>query len=108
MHQSPRRLQRFQAKNKRTTWVFHPFFLCAWVVLCALLSWSLWRSVDAMTQSIQRQEQAKQKLKEEEAHALDLIDKLNKADTSYAKEKIIRDELQMQLPGETVLEIPKK
>lgn len=60
-----------------------------------------------MRQSIDRQKQAQIRLKEEETRALDLIDKLNKADTSFAKEKIIRDELQMQRPDETLLEIPK-
>jgi cell division protein FtsB len=59
-----------------------------------------------MRQNLSREQQAKEKLSREEKRALELIERLNKADTPFAKEKIIRDELQMQRPGETVLQIP--
>lgn len=61
-----------------------------------------------MRQSLTRQQQSHERLKEEERKALELIEKLNKADTPFAKEKIVRDELQMQKPDETVIQIPKQ
>ncbi len=61
-----------------------------------------------MRASLTREQQSKSRLEEEEKKALELIDKLNKADTPFAKEKIIRDELQMQKPNETVIQIPKE
>jgi cell division protein FtsB len=61
-----------------------------------------------MRLSLTREQQAKARLAQEEKEALELIDKLNKADTPFAKEKIIRDELQMQKPNETILQIPKE
>ena len=94
-------------KERTSSWLFHPVVLFTWILLCGFFSWGLWQSVAAMRQSLDRQAQAEAKLHEEEKRALDLIDKLNAADTQFAKEKIIRDELQMQRPGETVIQIPK-
>ncbi len=61
-----------------------------------------------MRLSLTREQQAKARLAQEEKKALELIEKLNTADTPFAKEKIIRDELQMQKPSETVILIPKE
>lgn len=91
-----------------TPWVFHPLFLFIWILVCGFFSWGFLSSIQAMKESMNREKQAQSRLKEEEKRALELIDKLNKADTPLAKEKIIRDELQMQRPGETIIEIPPK
>lgn len=88
--------------------LFGPFGLVIWVSFCLFVSIGLWQSVSAMRQSLTREQQAKNRLKEEEKRTLELIEKLNKADTPFAKEKIIRDELQMQKPDETVIQIPKE
>lgn len=86
--------------------ILHPITIAIWIVVCLGLSFSLWQSVATMNQSQQRLADEQQKIKNEEQKGLELIDKLNKADTPYAKEKIIRDELDMQRPGETVIQLP--
>lgn len=88
--------------------LFSPAGLLVWIVVCIFVSGRLWQSVGDMRQSLTRQQQSQERLKEEERKALELIEKLNKADTPFAKEKIVRDELQMQKPDETVIQIPKQ
>lgn len=82
--------------------------LILWGLVCLFISIGLLKSVASMRLSLTREQQAKARLALEEKKALELIDKLNKADTPFAKEKIIRDELQMQKPDEMVLQIPKE
>jgi cell division protein FtsB len=87
--------------------ILSPIGLVFWISFCLFLSYGLWNSVLAMRQSITRQQEAKQRLAQEEKKTLELMEKLDKADTSFAKEKIIRDELQMQKPNEIIIQVPQ-
>lgn len=93
-------------KQPIKSFLFSPFGLIIWGSFCLLISFGLFKSVLAMRSTLLREQQAKARLEQEEQEALEIIEKLNRADTPFAKEKIVRDELQMQRPGETVIQVP--
>jgi cell division protein FtsB len=108
-----KRRHHFKAKSVDTVsslsrYLSHPISLVLWIGVCVLISASLWNSIRQMEQSKHREDDVNAKIKLEETKGLELIDQLEKADTSYAQEKIIRDQLGLQKPGETILQIPKQ
>ena len=102
------RYRRFQRINQHitTSEKGKRVFLVAWVTLCLGLSLILFSSVFRMYQSQQLLTKAQKRLETEEAKALELIQKLEEVDTPFFQEKIIRDELELQRPGETIIQLP--
>lgn len=88
------------------SWFRNPILLLLWILLCIGLSISLWITTIQTRSATDRLDAAQQKVKAEEQRGFTLIQKLNEADSNYAKEKIIRDELGLQKPGETILQVP--
>ncbi|PWU23317.1 hypothetical protein C5B42_03475 [Candidatus Cerribacteria bacterium 'Amazon FNV 2010 28 9'] len=60
-----------------------------------------------MRATLSRVTDAQQDVEIQEKTALDLIDKLQQADSPYMKEKIMRDELDLQKPGDTIIQLPQ-
>jgi hypothetical protein len=105
IHPHPRRHVPLKSSPFRDI-ILHPITIAIWIVLCTGLSAILWRSMQQMNLSAQRIQDAQKHVQQEEQKGLELIDKLNTADTPYAKEKIIRDELNLQRPEEKVIQMP--
>ncbi len=82
-----------------------PLFLFIWIIICALISISLIKSlwkVFASQQRIHTLEQQKLTLEVENAT---LRQNITEANSPFMQEKMIRDELGMQLPNEKVIQI---
>lgn len=106
----PRNLRKKHEKSS-SSWIvsllFSPLGLFFWIIFCTILSVGLWNSFQNMKHGLVRYEQAQEKLRQTEQKTLKIIEKLNTAQTDFAKEKIARDELQMQKPGETIYVVPQ-
>lgn len=103
-----RRLQRESDGSSIIVAVLHsPLVIIFWWIFCISASVLLVRSGIAALSRLEVRTQAEAALKEEEARGLELMQKLEEAKTDFAKERIIRDELGLQKPGEEVLQIRK-
>lgn len=89
-----------------TTFFSNPFFLTLWVVGCILVGIRLIHSGLETNQAFSAKRQAEDRLAQEEKKGLELFKKLENSESSLEKEKRIRDELNMQKPGEIILSIP--
>ncbi len=83
----------------------HPLIIGIWTLACLFVGIGLIRSGLSVRQVVERKTQAEEQLSTEETRGMQLIQELEESNSSYAKEKIIREELRMQLPGETILQI---
>ena len=101
-------LRRHTVPNSFETprWFHHPLFSVLWIGACVLLGFSLIRSGLQARNAFETKEQAEANVREKEEKGLELMKQLQEANTPYAQEKIIRDELNMQLPGEVILQLP--
>lgn len=95
-------------QHKSLFWqiLLHPAVIFLWILATLFASIQLLSS--AITSRTVLDEKARQErlLKKEEQKGFDIIEKVEEAQTDFAKEKIIRDELHMQKPGEKVLQLP--
>ncbi len=87
-------------------WFQHPLFIAGWIGVCFLVGLSLIRSGLQARNAFVAKQQAEANLHEKEEKGLQLMEQLKEANTPYAQEKIIRDELNLQLPGEVILQLP--
>ncbi|HZZ98615.1 MAG TPA: septum formation initiator family protein [Candidatus Saccharimonadia bacterium] len=85
--------------------VFSPAFLLFWVVAIGAISVSLIRSLLGARTAQARFIELQARNAALEKTIAQLQVKITDAQTPFAKEKIIRDELGLQLPGETVVEM---
>ncbi|MBP9700292.1 hypothetical protein KBD71_03345 [Candidatus Woesebacteria bacterium] len=83
----------------------HPLIIGVWTLACLFFGIGLIRSGLSVRQVVERKTQAEEQLSTEESRGMQLIQDLEESNSSYAKEKIIREELRMQLPGETILQL---
>lgn len=83
----------------------HPLIIGVWTLACLFFGIGLIRSGLSVRQVVERKTQAEEQLSAEETRGIQLIQELEESNSSYAKEKIIREELRMQLPGETILQL---
>lgn len=84
----------------------HPLIIGLWVLGTLLVSIQLIHSAITSKQIIKNRVRQEELLKEEEKRGLELMRTYDETNTDFAKEKIIRDELHMQKPGETILQLP--
>lgn len=86
--------------------IFHPLTLIIFLLISGFFSFSMYQTV----QKTQSSEQNLNKLEEEvgkmEQEVQQLENQLGESQSAYTQEKMIRDELLMQKPGEYVVQIP--
>lgn len=82
------------------------FFLFLWVIGCLVVGARLIYSSFGTKDAFSARDQAEKRLKEEEQKGIELIEKLNKAESQLEEERRIRNELNMQKPGEIILQLP--
>lgn len=87
-------------------WYTHPLFLIFWAVACVGLGIQLLTSALQARSVLSTREKAKQELQTAEREGFQLIEQVEHSSSSYAQEKIIRDELNLQKPGEIILQLP--
>jgi cell division protein FtsB len=83
----------------------HPLFLLVFTLASALFSFSLYRTVQKSSVSRQHVTQQEQELAQIAEENNRISQQLEYAQTPFAQEKIVRDELLMQKPGEQVIQI---
>ncbi len=81
-------------------------FLLLWAIGCLVIGIRLIRSAMETKQAFLAKQQAEERLKQEETKGLELLKKLDQANSPLEEERRIRDELNMQKPGEIILQIP--
>lgn len=74
--------------------------------MCIFVGISLIRSGLQARRAFEARRQAEASVHEKEVKGLELMEQLKEANTPFATEKIIRDELNLQLPGEVILQLP--
>lgn len=84
----------------------HPLALLLWSILCLIIGVRLLRSALSARQAFSTKTQAEQILQDEEKKGAKLMEQVNQADQALSQEKIIRDELNLQKPGEIILQLP--
>ena len=82
------------------------FFLVLWIMGCIVLGIRLIRSGLETKQAFLAKQQAEDRLKQEEKKGVELMEKLNKIQSPLEQERRIREELNMQKPGEIILQLP--
>ncbi len=104
----PRRTREKELINTKNTGSFftQPAVLVLWAILCLIIGISLLHSGFMSRGILSKKAEAQKKLEEEEKKSLEMSQELEKATSDFAKEKIIREELRMQKPGETILQLP--
>ncbi len=86
--------------------LFHPIGLVVATGLVVLLWVSLWANTREIKQSQDFILTLQNKVEKEKTEVFQLEEKLSQAESDYQKERIIRDELLMQKPGEYVIQVP--
>ena len=87
--------------NTKRGWVW-----LVMIVLCWMLIFSLAKDFNKVKQGFRRIDEATLKLKAEEEKNLSLKKKMVYAQSDYYKEKVVRDKLNLQKPGEIVVVLP--
>ncbi len=101
--------QRFSIAKKPSSlfeFLLHPFVIGLWILFCILSGISLIRSGLLSQRVLEQKKAAQEELEKEEEKGIQLIEELQKANSSTEKERIIREELRMQKPGEVILQLP--
>ncbi len=91
-----------KAKNSKRSLVFLGI-----LVFCWLLIVSLAKDLGRVRDGYKRIEDANLKLKAETENNIALKKKMNYAQSEYYREKIVREKLNMQKPGEVVVVMPE-
>lgn len=95
-------VNRYSSKGKKD-WIKGVFLIIAWVLIISLAR-DLWQIKNGFS----RIEESKTRLAEEEKKNTELKEKLDMVSTEEYREKIIREQLNMQKIGEVVAVVPKK
>lgn len=95
-------LNRTKGNIDKKGWIKGIILVIAWVLIFSLVK-DLWQ----IRKGYQRIDEAKKQLAQEEVKNQMLKDKLNLVGTDEYKEKIIREQLNMQKVGEVVAVLPK-
>lgn len=84
----------------------HPLLVVAWILFCLITGVQLIRSGLRTRGVLEKKQDAQDALNKEEQKALKLIQELERTSGKEYQERIIREELRMQKPGEVILQIP--
>jgi len=82
-----------------------PFFIAVWLVLCALISYSLIQHLRYVSGANTRLQTMQKQTALLEKQNNDIRQKIEEANTPFIREKMIRDQLGMQKPGEVVVQV---
>jgi cell division protein FtsB len=85
---------------------FPSILIIGWAILCFLLAISLIKSALGVKTAFTAREKAATVLKAEEQKNKELREKIQHAQDPLTQEKMIRDELNKQKPGEMILLLP--
>lgn len=85
----------------------HPLAIALFTLVCLVFSFSLYRSTEQVRQSQDYLIAMEQETIELETSVSQLAEKVEQSSTPFAKEKLIRDQLLMQRPGEYVVQVPE-
>lgn len=77
-----------------------------WIIVCAVILYALLQSISHTLNARSRLNDLESRNTEAEQRVQELEKKVAQADNPFAKERIIREELNMQKPGEVVLGLP--
>ncbi len=86
--------------------LFHPLSLIIITILGLIFSYSLYQSSQKYVHSSQNLAISEQNIAQEQQAIEQVKNELNQANLTLSEEKIIRDELLQQSPGEYVVQIP--
>lgn len=86
---------------------FNPIAAIVITLVCGAIMWSLYSQTKSWQQSNQTLVGLRDNISGLEGEINDLENKLDTAQTDFAKEKIVRNELLMQKPGEYVVQLPE-
>ena len=87
---------------ERNRWIGAVFLVMVW-----LLIWSLGNDFSRVRKGYARVDEAERRLSEVKKRNSELKIRVSEAETDYYKERIIREKLTMQKPGEMVVVLPK-
>lgn len=90
-------------KDKRKS----SWFIVILLGICWLLIWSLAKDLDRVRMGFVRIQEADKKLAEEKERNDELKKKMAFTKSDYYREKIVREKLNMQRPGEVVVVLPE-
>ena len=93
---------RHEPKDKKS-WIRLAFLVLIW-----LLIWSLFNDFSKVRKGVLRVDESQNRLTQVKEENLELKRKMMAVQTEYYKEKLMRDKLNLQLPGETVVVLPEK
>ena len=93
---------RHEPKDKKS-WIRLAFLVLIW-----LLIWSLFNDFSKVRKGFLRVDESQNRLTQVQEENLELKRKMMAVQTEYYKEKLMRDKLNLQLPGETVVVLPEK
>lgn len=84
------------------------WFLGLVVVFCWILIISLAKDLKKVNNGFKRIDESIKKLNDEELKNIALKKKMVYVQSDFYKEKVVREKLNMQLPGETIVVMPKQ
>lgn len=86
--------------------LFNPIIILLWAIGCSFAGISLLRSAFTTNSAFEQRTRLEKEVELEMEQTKQLEQQLKEADTPLFKERIIREELGLQKPGETVLQLP--
>lgn len=90
-----------EKKIRQSKWLRLGVLLVTWLFI-----WSLLKGLDRVKKGFERIDQAKTNLEIAQEQNTGLKQKMKDVQTKYYEEKVIRNKLDMQLPGEIVVVLP--
>lgn len=94
---------RYSGKEHKKGWIKAIILIIAWIIIVSLVK-DLWQ----IKKGFSRIEESKQRLSDAQLKNQTLQDKMNLVSTEQYKEQLIREQLNMQKPGEVIAVLPKK
>jgi len=88
-------------------YVSHPLVILIFTLLSLLFSFSLYSGLKRTRISTEQVDVLEQEVSQIASDVFQLEQKVKTASSAGAQEKIIRDELLLQLPGEVVIQMPE-
>lgn len=86
--------------------LLHPIVLLVWAMVWLTLSGLLVRSGLSAQNALEHKVKAQERLKKEEQKTQKLLETLEEVNSPLHDERVIREELNLQKPGEVILELP--
>lgn len=92
--------------QEKSSIFFHPFLLLITILLTLIISVSLIKSIIALREKRKILQEKQSEIRQLEQENRDIQQEIEKRNSDFYKEQVIRDELNMQKEGETVIQLP--